>query len=290
MFKIIEKTKIWFIGSLLIIAIGIGFCAVKGVTFGIDFVGGSSVQVDLKQNFNTEDIRQIAAKYTNDATVQTVEKTGFMLRSSSITADQVEKFKAEINSKYNVDPASWQNETVGPSIGKELTQKAILAFIVSIIGMLIYIAVRFEIRFGVAAIIALVHDLLITLTVYAVFQIPINNTFIAAILTILGYSINDTIVIFDRIRENMRLMGKVSYEELADVSMTESMSRSINTGMTTLFTITAIYFIGVSAVKELALPLIIGIISGTYSSIFIATPIWVLWKNADKKKKSLAKA
>lgn len=153
------------------------------------------------------------------------------------------------------------------------------------VAMLIYIAIRFEIRFGVAAVLALVHDILIMLSVYAILQIPVNSSFIAAILTIVGYSINDTIVIFDRIRENLRFMKKVSYTELADVSITQTMARSINTILTTLFTITAVYFIGVSAVKELALPLIIGIISGCYSSIFIASPIWVLWKNAEKRKK-----
>ncbi|HBM75380.1 MAG TPA: protein translocase subunit SecF, partial [Clostridiaceae bacterium] len=110
------------------------------------------------------------------------------------------------------------------------------------------------------------------------------------ILTVIGYSINDTIVIFDRIRENMKTMRNVSYEELADVSLTQTMSRSINTGMSTLFTITAVYFIGVSSVKELALPLIVGIISGCYSSIFIATPIWVMWKNHDKKNKDVVRA
>ena len=290
MLKIVENRKIWFTISLVIIAIGMITWGVRGLNYGIDFYGGTVVQVDLKKKVDTEEIRSIAAKYANDASVQTVDETGIILRSSSITPEDVEKFKTDINEKYKVDPTTWQNETVGPSIGDESRKNAILAIAISVIAILIYVAIRFEIRFGVAAIIALLHDLLVTISVYAVLQIPVNGPFIAAILTILGYSINDTIVIFDRIRENMRTMRKASFEEVADISITQTLSRSINTSLTTLFTITAVYFVGVSAVKELALPLIIGIIAGSYSSIFIASPIWVMWKNADKKKKAAVNA
>lgn len=296
MFKIIEKTKIWFIASAIIITIGMGFLIVKGLNFGIDFMGGAFMQVDLKTNITaqtSEDIRQITAKYANDVIVSTVDNTYISIRSSELASDQtgkMDQLRDEISTKYNVSKTTWSTETVGPSIGSELRQKAIIALLVSALAMLIYIALRFEIRFGVAAVLALIHDVLITISVYAILQIPVNSAFIAAILTIIGYSINDTIVIFDRIRENMRLMKNVSSEELTNVSLTQTMSRSINTGMCTLFTITAVYFIGVTAVKELALPLIIGIICGCYSSIFIASPIWVMWKNADKKKKKLVNA
>lgn len=291
MFKIIENTKIWFTISLIIIAIGMGFLAFKGLNYGIDFAGGTVMQVDLKKTVPVEEVRNIAEKYASDATVTTVDKTGIQIRSSKITEDQVQSLKDEMNKKYNIDASTWTNETVGPAIGNELRRNAVISLAIATIAMLAYVAIRFEFKFGVAAVLALVHDVLITLTVYTILQIPVNSSFIAAILTIVGYSINDTIVIFDRIRENMRLMKKVSYEELVDVSITQTMARSINTILTTLFTITAVYFIGVSSVKELALPLIIGIISGCYSSIFIASPIWVLWKNAEKnKKKQLVKA
>lgn len=289
MFKIIENTKIWFTLSLVIIAVGMGFWAFKGLNYGIDFAGGTVMQVDMKKAVPVDDIRSMAQKYAGDAVVTTVDVTGIQIRSSKITEDQVTSLKNDIDKKYNIDAATWTNETVGPSIGKELRQNAILSVAIATIAMLIYVALRFEIKFGVAAVLALVHDVLITISVYSILQVPVNSSFVAAILTIVGYSINDTIVIFDRIRENLRLMRKVSYEELADVSITETMARSINTVLTTLFTITAVYFIGVSSVKELALPLIVGIISGCYSSIFIASPIWVMWKNAEKNKK-LAKA
>lgn len=290
MYKIVERTKIWISISLVIILIGLGFLAVRGLNLGIDFAGGTIMQVDLKKNVNTEEIRSMAAQYVNDASVQTVDDTGIMIRSSIINEDQIDKLKNDINTKYEVDPASWSTETVGPSIGRELTQNALLALLIAGIAMLAYVAFRFEIRFGVAAVIALIHDVLITLSLYAILRIPVNTAFIAAILTVIGYSINATIVVFDRIRENMRFMRKVSYEELANRSITQTMARSINTSLTTLFTITAVYVLGVSAVKELALPLIFGIISGTYSSVFLASPIWVMLKNSGKGKKDLVNA
>lgn len=293
MLKIVEKTKIWFLCSLIVIAVGMGFLAVNGLNYGIDFAGGTLLQVDLKQPVNAVEVRGIAEKYAKDVLVSAVDSTSVSIRSSELSSDQsgkIDQLKDEMNKKYNLKEDSWSTEIVGPSIGNELRQKAVYALLAAAAAMLIYVAIRFEIRFGVAAVLALVHDILVTLSVYAILQIPVNSSFIAAVLTIVGYSINDTIVIFDRIRENMKSMRRVSYEELADVSITETMARSINTVLTTLFTITAVYFIGVSAVKELALPLIIGIISGCYSSIFIASPIWVLWKNADKRKKSAASA
>lgn len=301
MLKIIEKTKIWFIASLLIISIGMGFLAAQGLNLGIDFAGGTVLQVDLKKTITPDEIsaiRDIAAKYANDTVVSTLGTTGISIRSSELAASDtgnansdksdISKLIDEISAKYNIDKTTWSTEYVGPSIGAELKQNAILALIISFIAMLIYIAIRFEIKFGVAAVLALVHDILITLSVYTILQIPVNSSFIAALLTIVGYSINDTIVIFDRIRENMKLMKKVSHTELADVSITQTMARSINTVLTVVFTITAVYFIGVSAVKELALPLIIGIISGCYSSIFIASPIWVWLKNRESRKKVAA--
>lgn len=293
MLKIVEKTKIWFMLSFIVILVGMGFWVAKGLNYGIDFAGGTVLQVDLKQQVDTEKVRNIAAKYASDAVVTTVDATGISIRSSALSSessDKIEQLKSEISKEYNIDNSTWSTEIVGPAIGNELRQKAVIALLVAAAAMLLYIALRFEIRFGVAAVLALLHDILITLSVYAILRIPVNSSFIAAILTIVGYSINDTIVIFDRIRENMKTMRRVSYEELADVSITETMARSINTVLTTLFTITAVYFIGVSAVKELALPLITGIISGCYSSIFIASPIWVMWKNYDKKKKSIANA
>ena len=155
--------------------------------------------------------------------------------------------------------------------------------------MLIYVAIRFEFAFGVAAILALVHDVLITISVYAIFDIPVNTPFIAAILTIVGYSINDTIVIFDRIRENVRSMRRKTPTEIANISINKTLARSINTSLTTLIIIGAVN-IFVPTVREFSLPLLVGIAVGAYSSIFIAAPIWVILKGKKKSKKSVKAA
>ena len=175
-------------------------------------------------------------------------------------------------------------DTVSPSIGAEVTRNAIIASIVAVMLMLVYITFRFEFLFGLTAVMALIHDLIIVLGVYSLFQIQVNSPFIAAILTILGYSINDTIVIFDRIRENRNKFGKFDYENLIDTSLSQTFQRSINTSITTLLAITAIYFLGVQAIKDFALPLIVGIMIGTYSSVFVASTLWYKIKMYQKSK------
>ena len=158
---------------------------------------------------------------------------------------------------------------------------------IAAVGMLLYITFRFELSFGLAAILALLHDILIVLAVYVIFRIPLNSPFVAAMLTVLGYSINDTIVVFDRIRENRKTMKKFNYEQLATDSVNQTVRRSVYTSMTTLIMILALYVLGVPQIREFALPLIAGIISGTYSSIFIASPVWVMIKERTKDRKKM---
>jgi preprotein translocase subunit SecF len=291
MLRIIEKWKIWFSISAIIILIGLGFWIFRGLDYGIDFKGGTIVDVQIGKQFNIEDVRQIAAKYDSKADAREITE-GYKaeISSNSLTDEQISQLFNDLKTKYNLNQSALlSTNRIGPTVGKELRQKAILSAAVATIGILLYTTLRFEFKSGIAAVIALIHDLLIMVTVYAVLRIPVNSSFIAAMLTILGYSINDTIVVFDRIREN-RKMGKIKdFTELADVSITQTMSRSINTVLTTLITITCVYIFGVSTIKDFALPLIVGITSGCYSSIFIASPIWVLWENWDnKKKKKLA--
>ena len=168
-------------------------------------------------------------------------------------------------------------------MGKEIKKKALMSSLIASVGMLIYISWRFEFKFALAAIIALVHDVLITLSVFAIFRIPADNAFIAAILTILGYSINDTIVIFDRIREEVKFNPNSDKKDIINLSIKKSLTRTINTSITTLVSVIILYIIGVEAVKVLALPLIFGMISGTYSSIFIASPVWYDLSKVSKK-------
>ncbi|MDK2904101.1 MAG: preprotein translocase subunit SecF, partial [Eubacteriaceae bacterium] len=197
-------------------------------------------------------------------------------RTSLFTAFH-EKYTLESTDLLSID-------TVSPSIGAEVAQSAVIACIVAVALMLAYITFRFEFFFGLTAVIALVHDLIIVLGVYSLFQIQVNSPFIAAMLTILGYSINDTIVVFDRIRENRNRFGKFDYAPLVDTSISQTLQRSINTSLTTLLAIGSIYVLGVQSIRDFALPLIVGIISGTYSSIFIASTLWVKIKEKQAQK------
>jgi preprotein translocase subunit SecF len=283
MLKIVEKSKIWFAMSTLIILIGLFSVATKGLNLGIDFKGGTVVDIKIGKQYNVEDIRQIAVKYDPGAQVQEVEGDEVTIRSNTLTDEQVPQLFEDVKAKYGLnDDALRSTERIGPSIGQELRKNAVIATLLALAGMLIYITVRFEFKFGMAAMIKLVHDLLITLAVYAVFQLPVNSSFIAAMLTILGYSINDAIVVFDRIRENRKIHKYNDYVTLVNGSLTQTMSRSINTGLAVLIALTCLYIFGVSAVREFALPIVIGIASGLYSSIFIASPLWVIFVKKQK--------
>ena len=192
----------------------------------------------------------------------------------------------ELKDKYSLeDTALLSQEEIGASVGKELTRNSLLALFAAGVVMLIYVAIRFEFTFGVAALVATLHDILMTIGVYAIFGIPVNTPFIAAMLTIVGYSMNDTIVIFDRIRENTKKMRRANTYEIADTSLTETLARSVYTSLSTLATIVAINIL-VPSVREFTIPLIVGIICGAYSSIFIASPVYVLLKEKTGKKKS----
>jgi preprotein translocase subunit SecF len=283
MLKIVEKSKIWFAISSLIILVGLFSMATKGLNLGIDFKGGTVVDIKIGQQFNVEDVRQIAVKYDAGAQVQQVEGDEVAIRSNTLTDEQIPQLFGDLKAKYGLkDDALRSTERIGPSIGQELRKNAVIATLLALLGMLIYITIRFEFKFGMAAMIKLVHDLLVTVTVYALFQLPVNSSFIAAMLTILGYSINDAIVVFDRIRENRKLHKYNDYVTLVNGSLTQTMARSINTGLAVLIALTCLYIFGVSAVREFALPIVIGITSGLYSSIFIASPLWVIFVKKQK--------
>lgn len=278
-FDFMKRRKLWFGISLLVIAIGLIFMVINGLNFGIDFTGGTSIQVNLGKTFAIADIRTITDKFDKEAIVTYAgSEKDIALVKTKVTLDlnQQNEVMKDFETMFGIKQTNIQFETIGPTIGGELAKQALLSLFLANLGILIYVSFRFEWKFGVAAIIALVHDVLIMLVVYSVAQIAINSSFIAAILTIVGYSINDTIVIFDRIRENKKHLKKVEHYSLVNKSVSETIARSINTSLTTLLTITALYILGVPAIKDFALPLIVGIVSGTYSSIFIASPLWAL--------------
>ena len=286
MLKIMEKTKLWFSISLIIIVIGMGFICFRGLNFGIDFKGGTDVSIQLNENINKEEVDAIVKSYAPDASTNTTDTYQYAIKSTDLDSNKLSLIMTDLKDKYELDDkALLTQDEIGASVGNELKNNSITALLASFAVMLIYIAIRFEFKFGVAAIAATVHDILITVCVYAIFYIPVNTPFIAAILTIVGYSMNDTIVIFDRIRENAKKMRRSKSIEVADVSITETIARSIYTSLATVVTIIALNVL-VPAVRNFTIPLIIGIISGAYSSICIASPIWVYLKDKIGNKKT----
>lgn len=282
--SIVKKYKLWFSISIVVILIGIALFFYRGFNVGIDFVGGTTISIEIGKEFNKEEVDQILDKYSKDATSKQVNGTQIEIRSKEFSTDKVKEFFGELKEKYGLEDSALLSQTeIGESVGKELTTRALVAVIIATIFMLIYIVIRFEINFGIAAIIALIHDVLITLSAYVIFFVPINSPFIAAILTIVGYSINDTIVIFDRIRENKKLHLNKPDEYIADLSLRQSFVRCMNTSLTTIVIILAVY-IFVPSVRDFSFPILIGMISGTYSSLFIATPIWVILNSKKSKK------
>jgi preprotein translocase SecF subunit len=286
MLKIMEKTKLWFSISLIIIVIGMGFLCFRGLNFGIDFKGGTEVSIQLNENINKEDVDIIVKSYAADATTNTSDDYKYAIKSADLNSDKLASIMTDLKAKYQLDDkALISQDEIGSSVGKELTRNSVTSLLAAFVVMLIYIAIRFEFKFGLAALAATVHDILITVCVYAIFYVPVNTPFIAAILTIVGYSMNDTIVIFDRIRENSKKMRRSKSIEIADVSVTETLARSIYTSSATAITIIALNIL-VPSVRSFTFPLIVGIISGAYSSICIASPIWVYLKDKVGNKKT----
>jgi len=285
MLKIMERTKIWFSISLIIIVIGMGFLCVRGLNFGIDFRGGSDIILQLNENTNREEVDVIVKGYAPDASTNTLDNNQYEIKSADLDSTKLDSIMTDLKSKYQLDDNLLvSQDEIGSSVGRELTKNSITSLLAAFAAMLIYIAVRFEFKFGVAAIAATIHDILITVSVYSIFYIPVNTPFIAAILTIVGYSMCDTIVIFDRIRENTKILRRSKSIEVADVSITETIARSIYTSLATVVTIIAMNFL-VPSVQGFTIPLIVGIISGAYSSICIASPIWVYLKDRIGNKK-----
>ncbi|AFS78748.1 protein-export membrane protein SecF [Gottschalkia acidurici 9a] len=278
----IKHRNIFFIISIVTIVIGMALIGVRGLNYGIDFTGGTLIQIDLEKQVPVNEVKKIVSEFDKNASVihagknkeEVIIKSSLSL-SRKESGEIFNKFKEKYNLKADQPK---QVQAIGASMGNEIRNKALLSIVISSIGILIYITFRFEIDFGLSAIISLVHDILLMFSIYSIFKFPIDSTFIAAILTIIGYSINDTIIIFDRIRENLKITNTRDYENLINSSIKQTIRRTLGTSFTTLVTITLLYVLGVEAIKEFTLPLIIGILIGTYSSIFVASPIWYILK------------
>ena len=237
--------------------------------------------------FSEDDVRKTVDAVANVKAASVVKsEDGFVIKTHELDAKQASDVKQALADKYGAIKVISEDK-VSATVGSELLGSSLQALLIAAILMLIYISFRFELLSGLSAVLALVHDVLIMLSVYAIFRLPVNTSFIAAMLTIIGYSINATIVIFDRIRENTKYLKKETFASIVNTSIWQSMGRSINTTVTTLITIVMIYILGVTSVREFALPIIIGLLCGTYSSIFLAGSFWCLFrgKKADAKVK-----
>lgn len=286
-----SKRKIFFTVSAILVVLSIVLLFVRGLNYGIDFTGGTTIQFDLdKTKYSAEVEAQIkdivkSQVKTNDITVQQTGESGVSVKTIELTNEQGDAVIDAVKKEFNLEQKHvLANDKVSGSVSGRLIGDSLKAIALAIILMLIYITVRFDFQSGTSAVLALAHDVIIMLGFYALFQYTVSTSFIAAILTILGYSINATIIVFDRVRENTRFMKKASYDEIADDAIKSSYFRAINSSVTTLLTIGVLYVMGVDSIKEFALPIIVGIVAGTYSSLFIAGPFWAWWKSSDKNK------
>ena len=294
----VNKKFQFMILPAVIIVLGIVMYLVHGgFNYDIEFMGGVRMQVAVNADFNNDDI--VKAVQDKTGITVTVQKTGTDNKSALIKTPPIEDAQKDevfnaVKEKYSLgDEALVSSSSASASFGKEVQQKAFVYTLIAILCILAYIAFRFEWRSAIMAVVALVINVLVMMAVYTITNIPLNTTFIAAMLTVVGYSINNTIVIFDRVRENMkRAAAKRSYSviDTVNTSITESMGRTVNSTITTLITIVLLYILGVSTIREFALPLIVGIVAGAYSSIFIAGPLWASWKEAEKQAKAEAAA
>lgn len=274
----IKYRKIFYLISIAIILLGIGVGLIRGFNFGIDFTGGTMFQIDMGKEVAVKEINEVLKANNIDADVVHAGQGNREVIIKTVTAmdnDARNELLAQIDEKFGLtEEDTLSIDQFGPSVGEMLKKNAVKAVILAGLGMLIYIIIRFEWKFGVAAITAVIHDVLIMISFYGLFHITINNPFIAAVLTLVGYSINDTIVVFDRIRENLKIMKKNQLEELIDKSINQTLIRSLMTSCTTILAIIPLFILGGQTIREFTLPLMIGIVAGAGSSIFIASPIY----------------
>lgn len=289
----VKHRKKSFIFSIAITVLGIITLLVFGLNYGVDFRAGTSLDISVGQS---ADIAKVDEIFTQSGFVPDTRNIGgdnndrITARFKSIlSTDDIGKIMAGFKTAYG-DKVSHEENTVDPAIALELKNKAILAVAVASIAIIIYVSIRFEWRFAVAAIVALLHDAFIVVSIFSILRLEVNLPFVAAILTIIGYSINDTIVIFDRIRENLRFARLKSFDDLSNLvnaSIWQTMSRSINTMITVLIASFFLLVFGSESIRLFSLAMTLGLISGAYSSVLIASPLWIILKNKSLNKKPI---
>ncbi|AOQ24415.1 Protein translocase subunit SecF [Moorella thermoacetica] len=295
-FDFVNRRKWWYALSLLVIIPGLIAMALhlaqhrSILNFGIDFTGGNIIQVQFHQPVTSGQVRDVLDGLNlGKSSIQESGSNQFLIRTTELNEEQTNQVISTLQSKLGQLDLK-RNEKVGGTIGRELTIRGVEAMVIAWILMIIYITIRFEFLSGLAAILALVHDVLVTIGFFALFRWEVDSTFIAAILTIIGYSINDTIVIFDRIRENLRLRKKETIEEVVNRSINQTLTRSINTVLTVIFALLALILLGGETTRTFALAMLIGTISGCYSSIFTASPLWIDFRHLSRERHRQAAA
>lgn len=302
-FHFVERRAIAFLIGGVIVAsafVGMGMNQAKSgkaLNYSLDFIGGTATTVDFGKDMSladlSKDVEPIVSEVTGNADVTFQKVSGsnqVIIKTSELTSDQRDTLAADLVKAYpKIDKSTIESENISSTISSEMRRNAIIAVIVTVICMLFYIFVRFrDFRFASSAIIALVHDICVILAYYVWARASVGSTFIAVMLTILGYSINSTIVIFDRVRENIPQMKDASYKEIVNASVTQTLTRSLYSNITTLITIVTLYIMGVPSVREFALPIIIGLVAGCFSSVFITGPLWYVMKTGNGRKDRLS--
>ena len=296
-----SKKAIFFTCSIAVILLGFVFMGINkfsgnnALNYSLEFMGGTSTTVTFNEDMTLleidEQVVPLIEDITGDGNVQTQKVDGtteVIFKTRTLDVEEREEFKDAMVDNFEVDADKITAESISATVSSEMRSNAIISVLISAVCMLIYIWFRFkDIRYGASAVTALLHDVLVVLTFYAIVRISVGNTFIACMLTIVGYSINATIVIFDRVRENMQTMSRNdSLEDIVNTSITQTLSRSVFTSLTTFIMVATLYIFGVSSVQEFALPLMAGILCGTYSSICITGPLWLVLRKVFPQKKA----
>jgi len=290
-FDIVKNRRKFFLFSGAIIVLGLLFSLFQGFNLGVDFQAGTRLDIYVGKEFVPADVEAILKEQLPEAKFSAVTPYGtnqaYTRFDQTVSSDKMMEIEQALKAKYG-DQVTKQVATVDPSIAREMVKKAAIAVLIASLGIIVYIAFRFQWLFGIATVVGLAHDVIIPIALFSVLGLEVDITFIAAILTILGYSINDKIVIFDRIRENLKTMKSKSVEELehlVNVSLWQTMRRSVFTVATVFFTAMAIAILGSESIRNFSLALVFGLVSGTYSSIFIAAQVWVNLKERSMLKK-----
>jgi preprotein translocase subunit SecF len=287
---IVGRRNLYFLFSLAIILPGIISMLFFGFRLGIDFAGGDQFNMSFRQAVQASDVQREMDKFNVEATVQQAGPKNVLITTKPLGTKEETAIRDDLNKKFGIDLGNSSYSQVGPTIAKELVVGAAGLIAIASVLIVAYLTFRFNYKFAIAAILALLHDVFVLTGIYSilgkVLNLPlgeINTLFVTAAMTVIGFSVHDTIVIFDRIRENLRQASRLTFEQNVNLSIIQSLARSVNTSLTVVFVLVALFLISPQNIKGFTLALLIGIVSGTYSSIFNASPLLVVWRRLDPR-------